>query len=385
MARPRHIRLTREGAYYTVVFLAVLVGAVSRQLNLLMLLGCVLGGPLLFSLIYGRLALRGLAIERSLPEYLHAGERLRVDVTLTNRKRWLGAWAVRVEDTVRRADAAEQATGSVFFPHVASGDKRQARYEGLLARRGHYRFGPLRILTRFPLGLVRHSLVVCDEKELLVRPRLGTLQSGLLKMIREHESGSQQMSRRGLLEADFFGLREWRPGDSRRWIHWRTSARRGGIVVRQFEQRRSQNMAVLVDLWQPADPTDEDLARVETAVSLVATLIAEACRRSGARLSLDVAAQDPLARSGAGSLVFLREQLESLALVEAHHDGALPPALGHALALVVGATPTFIVTTRPLDWEALRESAAARGSSLEGRNLQVIDVGGRELSRYFHP
>ncbi len=48
MARQRRIWLCREGIYYTAVFLAVLIGAVSRQLNLLMLLGCVLSGPLLF-------------------------------------------------------------------------------------------------------------------------------------------------------------------------------------------------------------------------------------------------------------------------------------------------------------------------------------------------
>ena len=141
--------------------------------------------------------------------------------------------------------------------------------------------GRCAVSTRFPLGLVRHSLLLSEQKELLVLPRLGTLHAGCLKLIREHEAGSQRMSRRGLLEADFYGLREWRPGDSRRWIHWRTSARKGRIVVRQFEQRRSQNLALLVDLWQPADPSDEDLARVETAVSLVATLIAEACRVSG--------------------------------------------------------------------------------------------------------
>ena len=116
MARPRQIRLTREGLYYTLVFLAVLVGAISRQLNLLMLVGCFLGGPLLFSLAYGRLGLGKLSVERNLPDHLHAGDRLRVDVTLANHRRWLGAWAVRVDDAVERAEAQESASGSVFFP-----------------------------------------------------------------------------------------------------------------------------------------------------------------------------------------------------------------------------------------------------------------------------
>lgn len=101
-----------------------------------------------------------------------------------------------------------------------------------------------------------------------------------------------------MLEADFYGLRDWRPGDSRRWIHWRTSARRGSLVVRQFEQRRSQDLALLVDLWQPTQPSEAELAHVETAVSFVATLLADACQQSGRQLMIQIAAAAPLAVSG---------------------------------------------------------------------------------------
>ncbi len=387
MASPRQIWLCREGVYYTAVLLAVLIGAVSRQLNLLMLVGSVLAGPLLFSLVYGRLSLRRLAIERKLPALLHADERLRVDVTVSNRRRWFGVWAIRVDDFVARdgATAAETARVGVFFPRVQARETSHVGYDGRLPLRGRYRFGPLRVSTRFPLGLVRHSYILEDRAELLVHPRLGRLSRGLAKMIREHEAGSQRLSRRGLLEADFHGLREWRTGDSRRWIHWRTSARRGSLIVRQFEQRRSQNLALLVDLWQPWNPTDDELAHVETAISFVATFIADVCREPGARLMLDLAAQEPLHRSGPVTPLFFREQMDALALVEAHHEDELPGSLGHALGLVPISTPTFVVSTRPIDWDALGRAAAERKAELSGRKLQGIHVGGNQLSRYFQP
>ncbi|MEX0679546.1 MAG: DUF58 domain-containing protein [Pirellulales bacterium] len=387
MARQRQIWLCREGLYYAAVFLAVLIGAVSRQLNLLMLLGCALSGPLLFSLVYGRLALRRLSVERKLPTHLYAGERLKVDVTVTNRRRWFGVWAIRVDDFVERdgAPAAEAAGVGVFFPRVSARETRQVNYDGRLPLRGLYRFGPLRVSTRFPLGLVRHSYELDDRAELLVHPKLGRLVHGWAKMIREHEAGSERMSRRGLLEADFYGLREWRPGDSRRWIHWRTSARRGSLIVRQFEQRRSQNLALLIDLWQPVNPTDDELAHVETAISFVATLIADACRKPGTRLMLDLAAREPLRHSGPATPLFLREQMDALALVEAHHEDAFPSSLGHALAVVPASTPTFVVSTRPIDWDALGQAAAERDAELAGRTLQGIHVGENELARYFQP
>jgi uncharacterized protein (DUF58 family) len=204
-------------------------------------------------------------------------------------------------------------------------------------------------------------------------------------MMREYEAGSQRLTRRGMLEADFYGLREWRTGDSRRWIHWRTSARQGTLIVRQFEQRLSQNLALLVDLWQPDEPSDDELGHVETAVSLVATLIAEACRKPGARLILELAAEEWLSRSGPAAPLFFREQMDSLALVQAHQQDAFPSALGHALARIPASTPTILVSTRSIDWEAFRRAAAQRDTQLAGRKLRAVDVSDGELARYYQP
>lgn len=385
MARPRQTRITREGFYYTLVLLAVLIGATSRQLNLLMLIGCVLFGPMLVSLLYGRWAISKIAIVRRLPASLHAGERLRVDIQLSNLRRWMGLWAIRVDDQIeyRSATHDSRASVGVFFPYLPCASDKLGYYEGTLPHRGRYQFGPLRVSTRFPMGLVKHNLTTGDPVELLVHPKLGRLNPGWLKQIREHESGSQRMTRRGLLEADFYGLREWRPGDSRRWIHWRTSARRGGLIVQQFEQRRSQNLAILIDLWQPKKPTPADAERVELAVSFAATLLTELCRKPGAQLHLDVAAEDSFVNAGAGSPVFLREQMDALAMVMPHQEPAFPERLGHALALIPAATPTILVTTRPVDWEALSRAAAERETQIDGRTILEIDIHGGVLGQYY--
>jgi uncharacterized protein (DUF58 family) len=191
------------------------------------------------------------------------------------------------------------------------------------------------------------------------------------------------MQRHGLLEADFHGLREWRTGDSRRWIHWRTSARRGGLVVRQFEQRRSQDLALLVDLWQAANPTAEQLANVETAVSFVATLVAEACRHSGRQMVLALAAREPLCHSGPASPAFFREQLDALSLAAAHSEAGFPDALSRAIALVPPRMSTLIVSTRSIDWEAVRSAAAQHDAPMAGRSWKGLTVGSPEFSRYF--
>jgi uncharacterized protein (DUF58 family) len=387
MARQRQIRICREGVYYILVVVAVLAGGTARQLNLLMLMGSILAGPLLFSFIYGRLALRRIGVTRNLPSHSRADQRLVVDVRVTNFRRWMAIWAVQVEDMVQREGAAqapgERAAVSVFYPTVAAHETKQISYDGRLPQRGRYRFGPLRVSTRFPLGLIRHSRLLDQNDELIVHPRLGRLAHDWAKVVRESPTGSQSMSRRGLLEADFYGLRDWRPGDNRRSIHWRTSARRGSLVVRQFEQRRSQDLALLGDLWLPRDPTDEQLENVETAISFAATVIAEACRQSGRYLALEIAAHEPLSRSGAASPLFFREQMDALSFIMPHHDSQFPRSLGHAAALAPPSLPILLISTRAIDFETLRQSAAERDVELTGRWVRGVNVGGDDLARYF--
>jgi uncharacterized protein (DUF58 family) len=387
MAHKRKLRFCREGGYYLVVVLAIVIGATIRQLNLLILLGTMLAGPLAFSLIYGRWALRRFGVERKLPAQLRADQRLAVDVNLTNRRRWLRIWSIQVEDHVARhdledADPAPTGVG-VFFPAIGPHETVRGTYHGYLPRRGRYRFGPLRISTRFPLGLVRHSLTLDATEVLVVHPKLGRLTHDWTQVARQAATEGKGVQRRGPLEADFYALRDWRTGDNRRWIHWRSSARRGALVVRQFEERRSRDLALLVDLWQPLEPSEEQLENVEKTVSFVATLIAEGCRQPGRRLFLSLAASTYLERSGPASPLFFHQQMDDLALLSPHHDARFPAALGHALSFVPPSIPTLLVSTRAIDWDALDSAAAERNVLLAGRNLQSVNVGGDELTRYF--
>ena len=88
-------------------------------------------------------------------------------------------------------------------------------------------------------------------------------------------------------------------------------------MVRQFEQPRNRDVAVLVDLWQPERPGPRQPENVERAVSFAATLVAELCRKGGSDVYLVMA--DPVLRlsGGPASAALLQEMMERLALVEA--------------------------------------------------------------------
>ena len=62
---------------------------------------------------------------------------------------------------------------------------------------------------------------------------------------------------------------EYRPGDAIRRIHWRTSARADELMVREFEENRDEDAALLVDLWSDGKSAPEYF---ETVISFVATI-----------------------------------------------------------------------------------------------------------------
>jgi ATP-dependent protease ClpP protease subunit len=78
------------------------------------------------------LTLGRLRVERKLPNHLHVDQRLKVDVTLKNLRRFFGLWAIRVDDRLQRESGTVLQTSEVgvFFPRVAAGQTRQVGYEG---------------------------------------------------------------------------------------------------------------------------------------------------------------------------------------------------------------------------------------------------------------
>jgi len=246
----------REGLYYVVLMVFVFAGALLGDVNLLMILAGMLLGPLWLSWRLVARTLRGLEVVRQVPRGVCAGDPLSVKIELRNTRRRLGSWAIVVEEGIRRDGPARGGESdalrpAVLFSYVPAGETRERSYRGRLTRRGLYRFEIPAVSTRFPFGLLRRTVRVGDPAVLIVHPRLGRLTREWRKRQHEWFEGTHRREvRHGRVSGDFYGVRPWRSGDSRRSIHWRSSARRGTLVVRQFEQHRNRDLAVLVDLWQ---------------------------------------------------------------------------------------------------------------------------------------
>jgi uncharacterized protein (DUF58 family) len=210
-----------------------------------------------------------------------------------------------------------------------------------------YRFGGATVLSRYPLGLVEGECFVDMPDRLIVYPRIGQLSRRWSDLIEAEQSGQQSTRhRRGLTEGDFYALREWRNGDSRRWVHWRTSAKLGNLAVRQFEQRRSCDVTLVLDLWQPPAATDDQRALAEEAIGFAATAVVDLCRRGGSRLGLVVASREVGHWSAAASPLFAQELLEHLAVCRASDAVRLAEAGQYLAEMSYGGAKVLVLSTR---------------------------------------
>ncbi len=140
-------------------------------------------------------------------------------------------------------------------------------------RRGIVMVGPATTVRSDPLGLLRREHAFNDVHELFVHPRTTEIPSTSAGLIRDLEGAPT----RRLVDADmsFHAIREYAPGDSRRQIHWKSTAKTGQLMVRQYEESRRSRMAVILAIAE-AEYTDAD--EFELAVSCAASLGVRAVR-----------------------------------------------------------------------------------------------------------
>lgn len=390
----RRAWLSKEGVYFLGVLAFIIGGAVLRSFNLLVVLAGMMIAALLLNWRIVMATLRGLAVERKLPAHVTAGELLTVELKVHNTRRSLGAWLVTVEDWVERlgetppASRARQSwwpsirallgwnrvRGEALATEIAAGSAATATYRLTLARRGRYRFGPLRVSTRFPLGLVWGHFTLEDWAELIVAPRIGRLSRQWVALLEAELAGDQRRHpQRGVAEGDYYGLRPWQSGDSTRWIHWRSTAKLGRPTVLQFERQRNRDVALILDPWLPENPAPQDVGQLELAVSLAATAVVDLTTRGQSRLVFAVAGPSPEVRSGPASPLFCEELLRELATLRGAAESSLAETLEHVRDEAPRGVRTIVISPR-------RPQVVA---DPERDNLAWIDVSQPELAELF--
>jgi len=208
---------------------------------------------------------------------------------------------------------------------MPGGQRAAVTYSLTATMRGRYPIGPLRLRVTDPFGMCELTRSFTGNDEIVVVPRLHPLIP--LTAGGTWGGAGDSLARAAAVSGeDDVATREYREGDDLRRVHWRSTAKRGELMVRREEQPRQMRATVLLDTRACAHHGDGPDASFEWAVSAAASIAVHfAEEKHGVRLLLDgVSAgwSNPHSQEASGEL------LERLAVVETGSDDVLDDAVG---------------------------------------------------------
>jgi uncharacterized protein (DUF58 family) len=235
---------------------------------------------------------------RSVPQRLSLARASAFAYTVTNRSPVALRFAIYEAPAERLEVAPAPARGS-----VPGGARAGVSIPVLPRERGRTTTGIAFAWFESPLGLIRRRVRFGAAVPIRIRPDLAALERGgdLARRARLIEAGLRRVRRRGS-GSEFESLREYAAGDAFRAIDWKATARRGKVMVAQYEVERSQQIVVVLDAGRLMSARLGDRRKLDYAVS-AGLAIAAIAQLAADRIGLHAFASTTLAvlapRSGA--------------------------------------------------------------------------------------
>jgi uncharacterized protein (DUF58 family) len=245
-------------------------------------------------------------------------------------------------------------------PLLRAGAGHRERITISAAKRGIITVGPITIGRGDPLGVLRREHTWPGVQTIYVHPVTMAVPSASAGLMRDIEGAVTK----SIVDSDlsFHAIRNYVAGDARRHIHWRSTAKTGVLMVRQYEETRRSRIAVVMDLASPEYATEDEF---ELAVSAAASLGQQAVRE-GREVVMAASAEIPEhARGAVHSIRWLptltpRAMLDGMSGVTSSESVM---SLAQVSAMTAQEVPqlslVFLVTGSQTPMRRLRQSALA--------------------------
>lgn len=289
-------RFTPAGRFLLGLLVFAGVLGVDTRINLVHQTFALVLVALSLSLLFGLGFRHRFSVERRLPRYATVGqpctyevllrcdaERPQLDLHLSEQLRLTYPAAGRdPQDPVKRNWFDRQfgyprwaekvlLSGGALEPEaqlqrLEAGEAARLQLQITPLRRGWIHFEHLQVARADPLGLYLPRQLVASPDRLLVLPRRYPIGNIQLPGRQDHQSGDSSSAARLGDSSEFVGLRDYRPGDPMRKLHWRSIARVDRAVVREYEDDFYTRHGLILDSFGAED-------QFEAAVSVAASLL----------------------------------------------------------------------------------------------------------------
>jgi uncharacterized protein (DUF58 family) len=360
-------RLTPRGRYLLVALgVFAFVGLDTRR-NQVYLLFAVAAGLFLSSVAFAFRFRPRVKVECVLPLRATAGTPLAFRARVTPLKASGGELVLDVPIAPESRGLLRISPARTFM-NVGS-DPQDVSLELLAERRGRYRLRGAQARRTDPLRLMNTLPVRSGDETLLVYPRFWRLNQFDVPVGRSYQPGGIPLASSTGDAIEFVGTRDYREGDPIKNIHWRSWARRGQPVVKEYQEEYFSRVALILDTYLPQGFGAGDRIAFEGAVSTVAS-VADWFSRSEAVVDVLAAGPDLYEVSAGRSLAYFDNILDVLACLEPCDDPPFATVGPHLFEKLARLTSVVVVM---LDWDDARERFL-RGVRDQGTAVRAIIV-----------
>lgn len=205
-------------------------------------LAVVIGLVLVFSWLWTMLSIRKISVKRVARVFrMQLGQLFEERFEVSNNSRWVRVW-FEIED----ASGLPGNAGSRVLSMIGPRRNRSYAARTVLLRRGAFDLGPTILTSGDPFGLFRYQVTIPAARKLEVLPYFVEIFNfyqplGLL-------AGGQALRKKTPEITPYAaGIREYAPGDSLNRIHWKSTARRDQLMVKEFEQDPQADVWIFLD------------------------------------------------------------------------------------------------------------------------------------------
>ncbi|MFT8320695.1 MAG: DUF58 domain-containing protein [Bacillus sp. (in: firmicutes)] len=228
----------------------------------------------LYGLLLAIYSVKGWKVVRLIEKHeYNAKETMKVELELT-RNTYFPLFYMLVEDSLSLSLTEEMSEKKLLLPAF----KRQMKFHYVLKElpRGEHIFYHTKIKIGDPLGLMEKEVAIANVEKIVVYP---TYEEMIYKPFENHYDQGMTTSKERVQRDTTMavGIREYQPGDRFSWINWKASAKRNNMMTKEFEQRQSHDIMIVMD--------GQENPRFEAIVSFTATLI-RAILKKGAQVGL---------------------------------------------------------------------------------------------------
>ncbi len=296
-------RVTMPGGFFFIILFIAFFFGLNTQSSMVFTILAPLAAILFLSRLFDRPFRPVLSVRRILPKYAAVGNSLiyRVEVRNEGNRPERGmrlreeppdprpdfrTWDTVPEPGEEKRNAfdrhmryyrwewlIERQRGALFettdLPPIAPGETRGVDMRLTPVRRGVVRLAGCRVERDDIFGLWKRTVVVPAEEKLVVLPPIYPIHLPEFCGKRRYQQGGIVAAHKVGDSEEFMQVREYRPGDPLKRIHWPSSARIGTIAVKEFQDEYFSRIALILDTFHAATFSPE----LEDAVSIAASCL----------------------------------------------------------------------------------------------------------------